>query len=109
MGITDIVRKLNSSNDDGSLIVVEGKRDKRSLKILGLTSVKEISGKPLDGFVEKIDPQTVIISCSRGRYDSAFKPALPVRAFYTPIDGAVTLKVTPGGRITVTGFAGQRH
>ena len=64
MVITDIVKKLNDLNSDESLIVVEGKRDKRALNVLGLTNVKEISGKPLDVFVEKVkadSPESVII------------------------------------------------
>jgi len=64
MLITDIVRKLNDLNNDESLIIVEGKRDKRALNILGLTNVKDISGKPLDVFVEKVktnNPKSVII------------------------------------------------
>lgn len=64
MFITDIVRKLDVLNNDGTLIVVEGKRDKKALNTLGLTNVEDISGKPLDVFVEKIkfiNPESVIL------------------------------------------------
>ena len=58
----------------------------------------------LDGFVEKINPKTSIISCMRTRKKSAFVPTPPARAFYTPTNGAVTVKVTSTGEITTTGF-----
>jgi competence protein ComEC len=60
-----------------------------------------------DGFVEKIDAETLIVSCSRSRYEAAYKSALGAKVFYTPIDGAVTVKITPDGTVTTTGFVRQ--
>ncbi len=59
----------------------------------------------VDRFVERINPQSVIISCSAGRYESSYKPKMPVRAFYTPVDGAVTIRITADGKLTIDGFA----
>ncbi len=60
-----------------------------------------------DGFVETIGAKAVLISCSRARHETAYKPASGAKAFYTPVDGAVTVKITPGGTITTTGFFRQ--
>jgi len=61
----------------------------------------------IDGFVERIGAEVAIISCSRGRYEAAYKPAAGAKAFYTPVDGAVTVKITPDGTITTAGFVKQ--
>lgn len=58
----------------------------------------------LDSFIEKLDPHTILISCSRPRYEKAFRPKKNVTAFYTPIDGAVTVKIKADGEIVTTGF-----
>ena len=58
----------------------------------------------VDGFVERINPQSVIISCSAGSYESSYKPEMPVRAFYTPVDGAVTIRITADGKLKIDGF-----
>ena len=62
----------------------------------------------LDGFVKRMGADTSIVSCNRTRFKSAFKPAPSARAFYTPINGAVTVKVTPAGKITTTFAASQK-
>jgi len=61
----------------------------------------------IDGFVERIGAQLVVISCSRSRYEAAFRPKAGIKAFYTPVDGAVTVKITPDGTITTAGFVKQ--
>ena len=60
-----------------------------------------------DGFVETIGAKVVLISCSKTRYEAAFQPKPPMSAFYTPIDGAVSVKITPSGAVTTTGFVRQ--
>ena len=55
-------------------------------------------------FVAHLNPQTIVISCSAARCESAFKPDNSIDAFYTPIDGAVTIKIKADGKITTTGF-----
>jgi len=62
----------------------------------------------INGFVEGIGAKVVIISCSRTRYEDAFKPRPPVEAFYTPIDGGITVRVSTDGMLTATNFA-RRH
>ena len=61
----------------------------------------------IDGFIERIGAQLVIVSCSRSRYEAAFRPKVGIKAFYTPVDGAVTVKITPDGTITTAGFVKQ--
>jgi competence protein ComEC len=56
-----------------------------------------------DRFVEQIDPQTVIISCSRARQPNAYKPPSPIKALYTPTDGAITTKIKADGAISTVG------
>jgi len=58
----------------------------------------------LDGFIEDLNPQIAIASCSFRRAKSAFKPKPPTRAFYTPIDGAVTIKIKANGQISAAAF-----
>lgn len=58
----------------------------------------------LDSFTERLDPHIVIISCSRSRYEKAFKTKGNVTAFYTPVDGAVTVKIKADGEIVATSF-----
>ena len=58
----------------------------------------------IDGFAEKLGAENVIISCSRRRYESAFKPNPPVRGFYTPQSGAVKVTITPKGKLKIAGM-----
>jgi len=58
----------------------------------------------VDGFIEKLNPQAVIISCSKSRYETAYKPEEPTCAFYTPVDGAVSIKITPDGKLAIDTF-----
>jgi competence protein ComEC len=60
----------------------------------------------VDGFIERIGAEVVIISCSMGRYEAAFRPKGDIKAFYTPIDGAVTVRISADGMMRVTGFGG---
>ncbi len=55
-------------------------------------------------FVTNLNPQAIVISCSAARCESAFKPNNNIKAFYTPEDGAVTIKIKANGKITTTGF-----
>jgi 5S rRNA maturation endonuclease (ribonuclease M5) len=38
-------------------VIVEGKKDKKALNFLGIDDVVDISGKPLDVFIKKLDKQ----------------------------------------------------
>jgi competence protein ComEC len=57
-----------------------------------------------EGFVETIGAKTVIISCSRARHEAAYKAPSGTKAFYTPVDGAVIVKVRADGRMDIAGF-----
>ena len=57
----------------------------------------------IDGFVEKLGAETIIVSCSRTRQASAYKPKNAVNGFYTPIDGAVNITISPDGSISMSG------
>ena len=59
-----------------------------------------------EGFVESIGAEILIASCSRSRYESAYKSASDAKVFYTPVDGAVTVRIRTDGRILVTEFSG---
>ncbi|MHC4721545.1 MAG: DNA internalization-related competence protein ComEC/Rec2, partial [Planctomycetota bacterium] len=60
-----------------------------------------------NGFVETIGAKAVLISCSKTRYEAAYKSTSDTKVFYTPVDGAVTVKITPGGAVITTGFVRQ--
>ncbi len=61
----------------------------------------------IDGFVEKIGAETLIASCSRARYEAAYKSASGAKVFYTPVDGAVTVTISAAGGIVAAGFSGR--
>jgi competence protein ComEC len=63
----------------------------------------------VDGFVEKIGAETLIASCSRARYEAAYKSASGAQVFYTPVDGAVTVRIRANGTMKVTGFGGTNR
>ena len=62
----------------------------------------------IDVFIEKIGVKTLIASCSRARYEAAYKSASGATVFYTPVDGAVTVKISAAGEIAAAGFVRQR-
>ncbi|MBL7214241.1 MAG: DNA internalization-related competence protein ComEC/Rec2 [Phycisphaerae bacterium] len=57
-------------------------------------------------FVEQLSPAIVIASCSRKNLSNAYKPheGSDAQCFYTPIDGAVTVKIKADGTLRATGF-----
>lgn len=61
----------------------------------------------IDEFAEKLKAETVIISCSKARYANAYHPPENINALYTPVDGAITIKIKADGTISTTGFRSQ--
>lgn len=61
----------------------------------------------LDDFVQRLNPQAIVISCSRQRMETAFQPPSSIKAFYTPIDGAVSIYISQEGKLTIQGFCEQ--
>ena len=61
-------------------------------------------------FVTAFEPAIVIASCAAGRVNNAFTPAADsgIEAFYTPIDGAVTITVKADGALHAVGFKSQK-
>jgi competence protein ComEC len=59
----------------------------------------------VDGFAERLGAETVIISCSRTRRATAYEAPAGIKAFYTPVDGAITTKIKADGTISTVGFA----
>ncbi len=62
-----------------------------------------------DGFVERLGAKTIIISCRHTRYPTAYRPRADVRAFYTPIDGAITVTIKADGTLSTTGFVSNTN
>ena len=62
----------------------------------------------MDGFVEKLAPETIIVSCGQRRQHNAYKPKNAVNGFYTPVNGAITVTISPDGDITTTGFVSAK-
>jgi beta-lactamase superfamily II metal-dependent hydrolase len=58
----------------------------------------------MDQFVEKLAPETILVSCSQSRQPNTYKPKNAVNGFYTPVNGAITVTISPEGDITTTGF-----
>ncbi len=62
-----------------------------------------------DNFAQKLNAQTIIISCSRTRQPKAYKPPKNIKAFYTPTNGAIKTIIKADGTISTTGFVIQSH
>ena len=62
----------------------------------------------VDGFVERVGAETILISCSRNRYEGTYRPGEGVEGFYTAVDGAITLRVSKKGLIEVESFRGRK-
>ena len=62
------------------------------------------------GFVAAFEPKIVIASCAAGRVENAFVPEAKsgIEAFYTPADGAVTVKIKADGTGRAIGFKSQK-
>ena len=58
----------------------------------------------VEDFVEKLGAKTVIVSCSAGRYESAYKGKRPVKSFYTAIDGAISTTIDSKGNVSFATF-----
>ena len=58
----------------------------------------------VDNLIESLNAETAIISCSKGRLQSAYKTKNAVNGFYTPVGGAITIEISADGHITTTGF-----
>jgi len=52
-----------------------------------------------EGFVEKTGARILLTSCSRRQYEITFKPPVGTKVFYTPINGAITVKISSAGKI----------
>ena len=55
-------------------------------------------------FINSIAPEILLASCSRTRYESAYKSQGNIKAYYTPVDGAITIKIKADGTIYTAGF-----
>jgi competence protein ComEC len=58
------------------------------------------------GFITALKPDIVIASCSKRSAKNAYHPpeGSSIRAFYTAIDGAVTVKINAGGILSIVSF-----
>jgi beta-lactamase superfamily II metal-dependent hydrolase len=63
----------------------------------------------VDGFVERLGAKTIIVSCRPTRYPTAYRPRADVRAFYTPIDGAITVTIKADGTMSTAGFVNNTN
>lgn len=61
----------------------------------------------LDDFVPRLNPEAIIVSCSRQRSKTAFHPPASVKSYYTPTDGAVSIQITSDGNLSIHSFRGQ--
>lgn len=59
----------------------------------------------LENYAQKLGAKTAIISCAEKRLQSNWKSPGEIEEYYTPIDGAITVKIKKDGDITVYGFA----
>ncbi|MCD6394096.1 MAG: DNA internalization-related competence protein ComEC/Rec2 [Planctomycetes bacterium] len=65
--------------------------------------------KLVDGFAERLGAKTVIVSCRHTRYPTAWRPRGDVRAFYTPVDGAITVTIKADGALSTAGFVNNTN
>ena len=57
----------------------------------------------MDDFYDRLNPEVLICSCGKGRYNSAYRSE-NIKSYYTPIDGAVTVRISDKGELSVEGF-----
>jgi competence protein ComEC len=62
-----------------------------------------------DEFIRNMAPEILVASCRRTRYESAYKGQSNTKVFYTPIDGAITIKIKADGTIHTAGFRMQHN
>ncbi|MBA7486632.1 hypothetical protein ES707_22193 [subsurface metagenome] len=57
-------------------------------------------------FLQKLEPKIIVCSCGTTAYEKkrVIEPGSPVRTFYTARDGAMTIRITSSGRVTVERF-----
>jgi competence protein ComEC len=57
-------------------------------------------------FIERLSPEIIIASCARRNLSNAYRPPADsdAQCFYTPTDGAVTVKIKADGAISAAGF-----
>ncbi|MBW8034369.1 MAG: DNA internalization-related competence protein ComEC/Rec2 [Planctomycetes bacterium] len=58
----------------------------------------------VDGFVEKLGAETIIVSCSERRQKTAYKGKRTVKSFYTATDGAISVTVDAKGNLSFATF-----
>jgi len=63
----------------------------------------------LDGFVQRLKPKTIIVSCRPTWYPKAYHPDAAIEAWYTPVDGAITVTIKPDGALSTIGFVNNNH
>ncbi|MBE0536341.1 MAG: ComEC/Rec2 family competence protein [Phycisphaerae bacterium] len=62
----------------------------------------------VENFVERLAADIVVVNCRESRYASAYRPPQGVRALYTPVDGAVTIKIQADGALSATGLLNNK-
>jgi len=56
----------------------------------------------LENYAEKLGAEIAIISCAKKRLQSNWKPDSEIDAYYTPINGAITVRIKKDGTIKIT-------
>jgi competence protein ComEC len=61
-------------------------------------------------FVASFRPRILVASCAEGRIGNAFVPTAEsgIEAFYTPVDGAITVTIKADGTLSAIGFKSQK-
>ncbi|MBW8016119.1 MAG: DNA internalization-related competence protein ComEC/Rec2 [Planctomycetes bacterium] len=56
----------------------------------------------LENYAEKLGAKIAIVSCAKRRLQSNWKAPGEIEAYYTPIDGAITIRIKKDGTIKIT-------
>ncbi|MCF7955241.1 MAG: DNA internalization-related competence protein ComEC/Rec2, partial [Phycisphaerae bacterium] len=56
----------------------------------------------LENYAQKLGAKIAIISCTKKRLKSNWKPDSEIDAYYTPIDGAITVRIKKDGEIGIS-------
>ena len=61
-------------------------------------------------FITAFEPKIVIASCAAGRVANAYAPpeGSGIEAFYTPVDGAVSITIKADGTLSAVGYKSQK-
>ena len=58
----------------------------------------------LENYVEKFGAKIALVSCAEKRLKNSWQPQGNIKAYYTPVDGAITVRVNKDGELKISSY-----